>query len=375
MEAIQIVHEAIALYKEIQDAPEQVEKVGKRMERLEGYLIGLKELLGDKSRLAILRPAQTQEIKAVIKDIEGDAEKVYEILKKWENNIGPFGLELRFKTIGQALFAIGSSPDKLESLSQDIEQHKTDLRDILQLLGWFGVDALLPGTPSTNTAKRPKSPLPHPAKNDYNIIFVDSTNVNCSRVAEAYVKLVQEWTVRTHGDWRIKLDHSAGLGVRNGSDCMGALESIKPALTLRPGNDKPNETAMAALFDNKLFNHPYKKVIRDTALTRTSRGVTEKLFKTYDFVLVFSGRDYEAVAKLKQALTEKGGVSLVPKGKCRVIQVGSYLAKNGKPVDIWPARKNADGTHSRETWNSTVSNLKIAIKAFLKSELGWVQPK
>jgi hypothetical protein len=377
MEAIEIVRKAVALYKKIQDAPEQVGKVGKRMERLEGYLVGLKELLDDKSRhsLAGMRPAQTSELRSVIKDIEKDAEKVYEILKRWDNNIGPFGLQLRFKTVGQALFAVGSSPDKLESLSADIEQHKNDLRDLLQLLGWFGVNSLLPGNQQQTTpANRPTSPSPLPVKKDNNVIFIDSANVNCSRVAEAYVQLVREWTVRTDGHWRIKLNHSAGLTVERRSDCTNVLESLTPPLKMIPGNEKPNWTAMAALFDNGLFSYPYKKVVRDAALSRMSRGVSENLFNTYDFILVFTGREYENLIRLKQALSVNGGASRVPKGKCRIIHLGSYLSKGGKPVEIFPARKNPDGTHSRENWNKTVSNIKMATKVFLKREMSWVQP-
>lgn len=45
MEAIQIVQKAVELWKKIEDAPDFVEKVGKRMKNLESYLLGLKVML------------------------------------------------------------------------------------------------------------------------------------------------------------------------------------------------------------------------------------------------------------------------------------------------------------------------------------------
>jgi hypothetical protein len=221
---------------------------------------------------------------------------------------------------------------------------------------------------------RQMSPSPHPVKTDFNIIFLDTSNCAMSRIGEAYVSLLRDWTARTGNQWPVKLDHSAGLNVRNGSDCAELLENLTPPLKLKPGNQKPVWTAMAALFDNKLFDYPYKDEIRDTALRRTSRGITEQMFKRYDFVLVFTGRDYETTLRIRQALVNKGGQSLVPRGKCRVVHLGSYLGEDGKTVDIIPPAKEADGTDSRVKYNKTVSLVKMSTKAFLKIELGWEQP-
>jgi hypothetical protein len=129
MEALSIVKKAVETYKTIREAPEQVKKVGRRMERLESYLEALKELLNNKQRhaLASLRPIQTRELEIILKDIEEDAGKVYAILKKWNENVGPFGFQFRFRSVGEALFALGSNPDKLEELNKEIELHKNDV--------------------------------------------------------------------------------------------------------------------------------------------------------------------------------------------------------------------------------------------------------
>lgn len=380
MEAIEIVQRAIELYKKIHDAPDQVRKVGKRMQRLESYLLGLKELVDDKTRhsLASLRPAQIRELNAIIKDIEKDAEQVYEILKKWDQNVGPFGLELRYTTVANALFALGSSTAKLESLAEDIEQHKTDLRDFLQLLGYFGINALLNPSLQPPTQPTPRSPSPAPWSNrkDFGILFVDPYNSGRSKVAEAYINLLREWTTSASGEWRIKFAHSAGMMVQNRGDCNSVLESFRPPLTMpmKAGNLPPNWTAMAALFDNGLFNYPYKTTIRDATLSQRSRGLKQDLFSKFDFILVFTGREYENLLRLKKALIEKNGNAAAPKGKGRILHLGSYLSKDGKTVEILDAQKDKDGKDIRANWNKTVANIKLSIKPFLKRELGWVQP-
>jgi DNA-directed RNA polymerase subunit F len=129
MEALAIVKKAVEIYQKIREAPDQMKKVGRRMERLESYLEALKELLNQKRRhaLASLRPAQTRELKVILKDIEDDADKVYKILEKWDKNIGPFGLQFRFKSVAEALFALGSNLKNLEELTEEIELHKNDV--------------------------------------------------------------------------------------------------------------------------------------------------------------------------------------------------------------------------------------------------------
>jgi hypothetical protein len=242
-------------------------------------------------------------------------------------------------------------------------------------MGWFTPTTLQPGHPQgAQQQLRPISPSPHPVKKDANIIFLDVSNVTMSRVGADYMSLLREWTTRTENRWPVHHIHSAGLGVKSRSDCTDVLESLKPPLKMIQGNQKPNETAMAALFDNKLFNYPYKDEIKNMALKQTSRGITQNMFKTYDYILVFTGRDYETVIRIKEALTTKGGQSLVPRRKCRVVHLGSYLGEDGKTVQITPPAPKADGTTDRVKFNKTVSLIKLSTKTFLKNELGWVQP-
>ncbi|QDS73298.1 hypothetical protein FKW77_005838 [Venturia effusa] len=381
-DAIALVQKAVELWKKIEDAPDKVAKVGRRMEHLEGYLLDLRDLLGNKKQhsLASLRPAQTKRLQDIIKDIEKSAEQVYAILLRWEKALGPFGLQWKYKPIGDAMFALGSSTDKLDSLSQELEQEKNDLSDSLQLMGlFFQMNALQLALPSTSTSSnkgRNPSPSPSPPKHDYKIIFVDPYNVGRSKVAEAYIKLLRESTIRTEGTWRVKLIHSAGILVKTGGDCVEILEEVRPSLkqSFRPGGEKPIWTAMASLFSDPVSEDAAKKDIRDKALVSRSRGIRQNIFSDYDMILVFTGRDSENLTRLKKALTEKKGDDAGSKGKGRVIHLGGYLGKKGEVREIVNAAKNKDGKESKESWNKTNASIKMAVRWFLKRELDWVGP-
>ena len=147
------------------------------------------------------------------------------------------------------------NPRKRENLSSSIDDRKKNVSDMLQILGLFGIQSL---------AGSPPLALPHaaPEASDYSIIFIDPHNLGRSKIAEGYVKLVREWSVRTGGTWRIKCAHSAGMRVRNRSDCSEMLTGLKPPVPISDGNRRPNETAMISLFDNKYFDYPYKAGIK-----------------------------------------------------------------------------------------------------------------
>lgn len=230
-------------------------------------------------------------------------------------------------------------------------------------------------TASTSGGKD-KKPLPSPLRNDYRIIFVDPYNVGRSRVAEAYMQLIREWTIRSKGTWHVKDVHSAGLMVKSQSDCVEVLQKLQPPLKQHflPGGEKPTWTGMASLFDNSFFNYPYKKNVRDKALVAKSRGIRQNIFSEYDWILVFTGRESENLLRLKKALIDKNGKGAAPKGKGRVLHLGGYLGRKGESREIVNASKNKDGTESRENWNKTTASIKMAIRWFLRRELDWVQP-
>ncbi|EON98835.1 hypothetical protein UCRPA7_5629 [Phaeoacremonium minimum UCRPA7] len=384
LQVIEIVNKAVEVYQRIQDAPEQMRRIGKRMERLRSLLGHLEQLLRreEKRALARLRPAQTEDLLAIMEDIRDDSAKVDALFHKWDNDIGPFGFQFRFKTIAQAYFALGSSSEKLSSIADDIELHRQDLRDYLQLMGCVGINELLVAGPANSAPKAGARPSPSPAtplRTDYKIIFIDPHNVARSVACEALTKLLREWTVRTGGDWRIKLIHSAGFFVKSRSEVTDIIDGLKytyPSykMGLSEGNAKPKAVASAAVFDNKLYDYPYKKAIQEEISARRSRGLSKDVFKTYDYIIVFTSREHDNMVKLRKALTARDGKEAAPKGMGRVLHLGHYLTLDGIPREIVDAPKNKDGTESRDNWNWKVSQMKTAIKGFLKQEMRWTQP-
>lgn len=384
LQVIEIVNKAVEIYQRIQDAPEKMRRIGKRMERLRSLLRHLEQLLRheQKRALARLRPAQTEDLLAIIEDIRDDSAKVDALFHQWDNDIGPFGLQFRFETMARAYFEFGGNAERLSAIADDIELHRQDLRDYLQLMGCVGINELLVTGPANSAPKAGTRPSPSPAtpqRTDYNIIFVDPQNIARSVACEALTKLLREWTVRTGGDWRINLVHSAGFFVKNRGEVTDIIESLKytyPSynMGMSEGNAKPNAMASAAVFDNKLYDHPYKKTIQDEISARRSRGLSRNVFKTYDYIIVFTSREHDNMIKLRKALIMRDGKEVAPKGKGRVLHLGHYLTLDGIPREIVEAPKNKDGIDSRDNWNWKVSQMKTAIKGFLKQEMRWTQP-
>ncbi|KAI9696693.1 MAG: hypothetical protein M1820_008067 [Bogoriella megaspora] len=365
-DAILLVTKAIELYNKIKEAPEQIEKINRRMTRLRSYLGHLQDLLNDKDPQSLnkLRPDQAEDLKVIIHDVECDAERVNVLLDRWIHKIGPWGFKLQSKKISDAIYALGSSPEKLDVLAEDLEQHCIDIHRLLEVLIAFGQNVLLKGM-------RPTSPMPPARRDDYGIIFVEPYNQGRSRIAEAYTRLVREWTIRTGGSWMIKFVRSAGFRLRSQSDCTDILEGLR--LGLAWGNKPPYPIAIDALFDNNLFNHPYKTEIKQTTLARSSRGVTKNLFSSFDYIFVFTREHQAQLLRLKEALVNKFGPSAAPEGKGRLLLLGEYGSKQNT-AEIFQPDKTDDPRGDRERWNWAASRIKVSFKDFLKREFDWVEP-
>ncbi|KAJ9150795.1 hypothetical protein NKR23_g3345 [Pleurostoma richardsiae] len=409
LQVIEIVNKAVDVYQKIQDAPEQMRKIGKRMERLKALLGHLEQLLRkrEKRALARLRPTQTEDLLAILEDIRDDSSRVDLLFRKWENDIGPFGLQFRFKTLAQAYFALGSNSEKLASLGDDIDRHRQDVIFYLSMMGCAGIDELLiNGIPvqtspartvkpnavaaglsmaKAQTATRPggrnsTAKQDQPSRRDYKILFVDPHNLARSVVAEAVMKLLRGWTIMTGGEWRIEVIHSAGFFVKHRSEVVETIKGLSFThdsyrMSLSAGNRAPNAVPLEAVFDNKSYDYPFKKAIQDEMTSRRSRGLPKDIFRIYDYIMVFTGREHDNMLQLRRALVAEEGKDIAPKGKGRLLHLGHYLTLDGIPREIVDAPKKPDGTDSRENWNFKVSSqIKIGLKGFLRQEMGWKQP-
>lgn len=383
-DVVTAVNIAVTIYEKIKDAPERIEKVGRGMKSLKRYLGELKELLSRNSRygLTAQRPTVVADIKEIIDEIERDAVEVQDLLNRWEKKIGPGGFELRFAWFADALYAVGSTPGKLDALTESIEKHQRNLDRQLSLLRDFGQDmfqreqkrqtdmlnALLLNADNDGR----KSPSPGPKRFDYGIIFIDGANENRSVIGEAYCKLVRGWTQHLNGLWRIKFAHSAGYSVKSRCNCVDTANKV--VKEMHWGNKPPNKISMDALFDNNLFKYPLKETIKKDTEARRSRGIQKNLFSTYDYILVFDGRTFEIMKKLRETFKKDLGESTVPKGKGRVVHLGKFKDDENKTTDLWGPTITGDDKVDREKWNKALSTIKVSFKKWLGQEMGWTKP-
>ncbi|KAK9780702.1 hypothetical protein SCAR479_01888 [Seiridium cardinale] len=418
-QVVEIVQKAVEIYERISEAPETIRKLGRRMERLETILVNLEKHLRSNSKhaLARLRESQTEDLLRIIDDTREDCGRVYVLFEKWEKKIGPLGLQFKDNAVAQfvaqAYFALGSSAKELESLAADIDIHRRDIDGYLGLMGVQGLQAnhdtlqemkkeikalhdllkaqnqlappqpVPPSPPKQSNANKKKprpSPSPSPPRKDLRIIFVDPHNLGRSVCAEVLTSLYGASTSKTNGAWRIATVHSAGFFCKAGNDCTDLIEKLdykhgSYKLAMSYGGKKPIEAATAAVFDNKSFGQIeyVKNLVKQQTDSRVSRGIKKDIFKAYDIILVFTGREHDNMIKLRSAIRASEGKDAAPRDKGRIVHLGRYSTKDGTVKEIMdPPKKN--GVHDRDEWNKKVAELKIAIRSFLEKEMDWTPP-
>ncbi|KAK1752030.1 hypothetical protein QBC47DRAFT_306527 [Echria macrotheca] len=372
LSVIDTIQRVVALYERIDGLPQQMTNLGRRMETLNLYLIPLEAFVKNKPNTAYARlyPGQKEALAKLLGNIQASADKVYDLFERYEKGILSRGHDLVFraKWASQIWFSlVDNSPDKIQALMDDIDYDRGVLNDYLTLMNAMEKPVLA-------TPPRP------PGRRDYKIIFVDPSNGNRSIVAEALTKLLGQATVKANLDWRIEWIHSAGFFVKARSDCIDVIEKLDYSypsmkLALSAGGVSPKAVILDAVFDNKMFNQPYKQTIRSALAARRSRGLTKDMFRRYDFVIVFTSREHDNATKLKEALRKKYGDAAVARGKGRVLHLGAYLGSVGAPTEIILTKKMKEKNDTREEWNAKAAQIKTAIKGFLKSEMKWVAPE
>ncbi|KAH6657972.1 hypothetical protein BKA67DRAFT_203401 [Truncatella angustata] len=412
-QVVEIVQKAVAIYERIKDAPDTIRKLGRRMGRLETILEGLENYVRNNSKhaLARLRQSQSEDLLHIIDETREDCSRVYVLFEKWEKKIGPLGLQFKDNAfaqyVAQSYFALGSSAKELESLAADVEIHRRDLDQYMALMGVQGIqanqDAIMsmkqqiqqlhklvqanvalaapqPTAPAQagGKKKRKPSPSPSPPKRDFKVIFIDPHNLGRSVCAEVLMDLYRADTKKRNGDWRIATIHSAGFFCKSENDCIEMIEKLdykhgSYKMGMSKGATSPNEAAIASVFHNKNFEKikDYKTDLYVRTDARVSRGIKKDVFKQYDYIIVFTGREHDNMIRLRSAITAKDGKDAAPKGKGRVVHLGSYSSTDGSVKEIVDPPKNKDGTHSRDEWNKKVAELKIAIRGFLHKEMEW----
>jgi hypothetical protein len=109
--------------------------------------------------------------------------------------------------------------------------------------------------------------------------------------------------MRTGNPWLIARIHSAGLRVKARSDLIDVQQSL--GIKMLPGGKTPRGVALTALFDNHLFNYPYKEKIKQSVKQQTSRGLTQLTLLRYDYLILFNYSGIARIERLKDAVLNK----------------------------------------------------------------------
>ena len=348
-DAIAVIDFAVKTYQRIKGASDQIDSVGDRLGTLQDLLRSFKELLDDKKKhaLAMIRPYLKDRAISITEDTKRDVKEIREILEIWETEVGKNKLKI-------AAWAFGKWPGRLEDLEQKIDKRLVDLSWVLQHMQSHWLNNPPPQNP-------PAKPSPKPSK-DIAILFVDPYNRGRGKIAEAFTKLLRERTTRSGNKWGIKFCHSAGLKIINRCNCVDEVKAA--GVQMDPGNKPSKKNQMDALFQNDKM--PFKEGIEKQARNSRSRGLSKDLFKTYDRVVVFTGRDMDILLKL-----HKNGL----KGDARVVNLGTYVKNKKGGTDIVDVKSKDDDSKNLEDWRKKVGEIKNHVKAFLKQETGWTEPK
>ncbi|KAG8631637.1 hypothetical protein KVT40_000777 [Elsinoe batatas] len=377
-----LVDIAKSVYEKVKKVKGQIEKAGSKVIRLEGYLRNLHFILVKDRGIgqSALRKDQVAEMQTMLKETYEDVAKLTRLLQDFRDRKGPWDTQWASSTAHKIYWATGGGAKELEELSEDLEEKVIEIDRWIGQLNLAITQQILSNQlkQQANIAPPPPPPpkqqaptTPSSKRTGVSILFVDKENTGRGKVAEAYAKLVNQWTSSSRQGWPAATVHSVGLNVRRRNQCLPYVEKLDVKHFL-DGNDTPVDLAMQALFDNKLFNHPYKAKIEASVRSSRSRGPELSLFKDYDYILVFNRQVETNLVRLRQELVKAGGLSVAPKGKGQIKLLGEY--GNSKNAVIYHPVELKAIKSELERWQKTVSMIKVAYKGFLKKELGWVQP-
>ncbi|TKX22480.1 hypothetical protein C1H76_5262 [Elsinoe australis] len=368
-----LVEIAKNVYDKVKGIQEKVDKAANEVIKLEGYLRNLREILTRHKGLGqnSLQNDQVADMKNMLDVIYAHVAKVTQLLKDYRDRRGPLGSTFAVDVAHRVYFATGGGAKKLDELSEQLEVLVREVDRWTTQLNTAIAQQIL--VQMNDMALGKQKPAPSPAqKRQVSILFIDKDNTGRSKVAEAYAKLVNQWTSTSRDKWPVKTVHSVGLNIKRRNQCLDHLEKLDIGVR-GDGNEAPVEHAMTALFDNKMFDFPYKATIRTQTESSRSRGPELSLFKDYDYILIFTRFMDTNLVRLRQQLIKEGGQSVAPKGKGQIKLLGEY--GNAKQAAIYHPNKLPDPKEDIEKWKKTVSVIKIAYKNFLKQELGWKQPE
>ncbi|KAK3352502.1 hypothetical protein B0T25DRAFT_455314 [Lasiosphaeria hispida] len=399
---IDLVQRAVAIYKCIDDLPQQMAQLGKRMETLNVFLVSFSAFVKDYPR-----STQKQDLTLYLKNIEENVDQVHELFDRYQKGIvsRSHDLELRFRWATSLWYSlIDNSPEKIQAIMDEIEHYTTMLNNYMTLeLLRLTQAALKPKpkpkpAPQTAASKpkpsptqppqpganpnarivtvnpkppRPTTPNPPPPTTpaaprlltpprSLSILIIDPSNTGRSIQAEALLRLLAHRFPR----FPLTKIHSAGFFVRDPApdSCAALIANLDYALPtfqkpFTPSGAPPQPEALAGVFD---LGGDAIPDVRKAFEGRGSRGVRRGLFG-YDFVAVFTKRELVNLGKLRKAV---GGGA-----RAKVVHLGDYKGEGFREIGV-PTKSRG----GKEDWEKKAREICTALEGFLRKEVGWVPP-
>ncbi|KIW31763.1 uncharacterized protein PV07_03360 [Cladophialophora immunda] len=224
-------------------------------------------------------------------------------------------------------------------------------------------DALLP-TPKSAFSTHHTREMKHSVRNEGGdsvwIMCVDGKNSARSVIAQTYLELVRAWTVNTTDRWMYGRVDSAGVDIKTPFNETVPLAS-------RPDTDANSKAIDILAGDRNHFwseDYPHEKaVIVNRVKAHQPRGIEERHFRTFEYILCFDVYAFEAVKRLKQKAQAKSS-STGSKERISKVMLLEDCA--------WP--DGGKTCHDADVVKDVNSRIKKQVKDFLGSEFGWTKP-
>lgn len=192
------------------------------------------------------------------------------------------------------------------------------------------------------------------------IMVVSSYNEVRSLIAQAYLELVQVWTVNNSGEWLFNRVESAGVQIET-KFSRRSLKSQRKLLV--KGGNAPASAALKAILGKESY---FRSEEKDDILARIahhrSRGIDNWHFRKYEYMLCLDKSVYETLTRLAKCCKKRYGDMPSYANLSKII-----LLKDIKLKDA-AANLSADDT------SKLVNSIKDSIKSFLDKEYHWKRP-
>ena len=192
---------------------------------------------------------------------------------------------------------------------------------------------------------------PRLKQNPFRILCVDGNNTFRSVIAQAYLELIRTWTANTNGQWLFKEADSAGCWVESEFTKTHKDQILQP---LEVPKTDPENKGLKAIAARTHYGSREKDEILERLQKRTTRGIGDKYFQYWDYILCFDESTERLLYTLKAcaAKTMSAGASQ----KADIVRLpGTQWRVCGKIED-------------------TIELIKLAVKSWLRKDVGWMEP-